>query len=154
MNISLSLSVQYVIRPNNIPSRHDFRRWVKAALLPHCSAAVLTVRIVDHDEALHLNQTYRHKPYATNVLTFNFEDEILHQNLPLLGDIVLCAPVIEHEAGVQNKALLAHYAHLVIHGVLHLQGYDHLTQSDAEVMESLEIDILKKQGFVNPYQSL
>jgi probable rRNA maturation factor len=155
MSSTLSLSVQYIIKPKNIPSRHDFRRWVKAALLKDCPPVVLTLRIVDHDEALNLNQTYRHKCYATNVLTFSFEDELLQgEQMPLLGDIVLCGPVIEQEALTQNKPLFAHYAHLVVHGVLHLQGYDHGLESEAKVMESLEKDILRKQGFANPYQSL
>lgn len=155
MTTALSLSVQYIIKPLDIPSRYDFRRWVKAALRQNGSAAEITVRIVDHDEALMLNQTYRQKAYATNVLTFNFDDAMpLLPGMPLLGDIVLCAPVIEQEAREQKKSFVAHYAHLVVHGVLHLQGYDHLVALDAEVMEALEIDILQQQGFANPYDSL
>jgi probable rRNA maturation factor len=155
MSSALSLSVQYIIKPKNIPSRYDFRRWVKAALLTDSLPAMLTVRIVDQDEALTLNQTYRQKPYATNVLTFSFEEQVCQQeNLPLLGDIVLCAPVIEQEALLQNKTLFAHYAHLVVHGALHLQGYNHVQDEEARVMEALEKEILGRQGFANPYQSL
>lgn len=151
----LSLSVQYIVKPKSIPSRHHFRRWVKAALNNACPAAEITLRIVDYEEAQGLNQTYRHKEYATNVLTFDFNENISDRvNRPVFGDIVLCASVIEEEADKQNKPLFSHYAHLVVHGVLHLQGYDHLQEKDAHVMENLEIDILQRYKIANPYLSL
>lgn len=148
---TLSLSVQYAVSREALPSRYDFRRWVKAALTPDLPAAEMTIRVVDETEGLMLNETYRHKAYATNVLTFTFDDVPLFEGMPLLGDIVLCAPVVASEAMAQHKSLLAHYAHLVVHGVLHLQGYDHLHDEDAKVMEQLETDILQRLGFSDPY---
>lgn len=161
MSWSLSLTVQYAIKPSCVPNRYDFRRWVKAALIlseaeKRDLTAEITLRIVGIDEGYFLNQTYRQKAYATNVLTFGFESEdlLLPLSPALSGDIVLCAPVIEREAQEQNKTIEAHYAHLVVHGMLHLQGYDHVIARDAEEMEALEIDILQRQGFANPYRSL
>lgn len=157
MSLALSLAVQYIIKPPSIPSRYDFRRWVRASLAADWQSVEITLRIVDLAEAQYLNKTYRDKDYATNVLTFCFdEDEILipSSDKMLRGDIVLCASVIEKETKQQNKKLFAHYAHLVVHGVLHLQGYDHVLEPDATTMESLEIAILEQQGFANPYLSL
>lgn len=157
MGLALSLAVQYIIKPPSIPSRYDFRRWVRASLNAEWQSVEITLRIVDLTEAQYLNKTYRYKDYATNVLTFCFdEDEILMPSSDkiLRGDIVLCASVVEEEAKQQNKKLFAHYAHLVIHGVLHLQGYDHVLEPDAAIMEALEIAILERQGFANPYHSL
>jgi probable rRNA maturation factor len=108
--------------------------------------AEITVRLVAESEARRLNRDYRGKDYATNVLTFVYEDGPC-----LTGDIVLCAPVIAREAREQRKALAAHYAHLVVHGALHLQGYDHEAKEDARQMEALESTILKRLGFSNPY---
>lgn len=153
MTGKLSLTVQYIIKDKSLPSRYDFRRWVKAALQPNCLAAEITLRLVDRDEALSLNTTYRHKAYPTNVLTFDFAQNLL-PTLPVFGDIVLCVPVIAQEAQMQNKSILAHYAHLVVHGVLHLQGYDHIIETEADKMETLEIQVLQQQGFTNPYISL
>lgn len=157
MSAALSLAVQYIIKPHSIPSRYDFRRWVRAALNADWSVAEITLRIVDVAEGQYLNKTYRHKDYATNVLTFCFdENEVLTPSSDdiLRGDIVLCAAIVEEEAKQQNKKLFAHYAHLVVHGVLHLQGYDHVLAQDADKMEVLEIAILEEQGFANPYHSL
>jgi probable rRNA maturation factor len=106
----------------------------------------VTIRIVDEGEARILNSTYRGKDYATNVLTFPLTEEP-----HLMGDIIICAPVALAEAKSQNKALEAHYAHLTVHGMLHLHGYDHETEAQAELMESLEISILTKLGYANPY---
>lgn len=127
----------------NVPAKSQFKKWVKAALRVDTE---VTIRIVDAQEALELNSTYRGKDYATNVLTFPLT-EVPH----LMGDIIICAPVVEAEAKAQNKPLEAHFAHLTVHGVLHLHGYDHETEPQAELMESLEITILQKLGYANPY---
>ncbi|QDC48053.1 rRNA maturation RNase YbeY [Candidatus Methylopumilus universalis] len=108
--------------------------------------AEITIRIVDNDESINLNNIYRKKKYPTNVLSFLVDDEV-----NLIGDIVLCAPVIEKEALEQSKKLEAHYAHLIIHGALHLYGYDHENKKDADIMEAKEIKILTKLGYKNPY---
>jgi probable rRNA maturation factor len=108
--------------------------------------AEITIRIVDNDESINLNNIYRKKKYPTNVLSFLVDDEV-----HLIGDIVLCAPVIKKEAIEQSKKLEAHYAHLIIHGALHLYGYDHENKKDADIMEAKEIKILTKLGYKNPY---
>ena len=108
--------------------------------------AEITIRIVDNDESINLNNIYRKKKYPTNVLSFLVDDEV-----HLIGDIVLCAPVIEKEALEQSKKLEAHYAHLIIHGALHLYGYDHENKKDADIMEAKEIKILTGLGYKNPY---
>ena len=108
--------------------------------------AEITIRIVDNDESINLNNIYRKKKYPTNVLSFLVDDEV-----HLIGDIVLCAPVIEKEALQQSKKLEAHYAHLIIHGALHLYGYDHENKKDTDIMEAKEIKILTKLGYKNPY---
>lgn len=108
--------------------------------------AEITIRIVDNDESINLNNIYRKKKYPTNVLSFLVDDEV-----HLIGDIVLCAPVIEKEALQQSKKIEAHYAHLIIHGALHLYGYDHENKKDADIMEAKEIKILTKLGYKNPY---
>ena len=113
-------------------------------------AAQLTVRLVDAEESAALNQNYRHRQGATNVLSFPFTEPFQLQP-PLLGDIVICVPLVAAEAREQNKTLLAHWAHLVVHGTLHLLGYDHLGDNQAEEMESLEIMILAQLGFADPY---
>ena len=146
MQKSFSLAVQYAadsVNQGNLPTRPQFRRWVKSALEQQ---AEITIRIVDATEGRSLNHHYRGKDYATNVLTFVYDDTD-----PLSGDVVLCAEVVEHEAQQQNKPLMAHYAHLTVHGVLHLQGYDHITDEDAAMMEEKEIGILAQLGFGNPY---
>ncbi|MCB1807111.1 MAG: rRNA maturation RNase YbeY, partial [Candidatus Competibacteraceae bacterium] len=115
-------------------------------------ATELTIRLVDEAESSMLNESYRHKQGPTNVLSFPFEAPIPEIDMPLLGDIVICVPVVEHEAAEQNKPLMAHWAHLVIHGVLHLQGYDHQTETEADVMEALEVTLLDRLGFPDPYR--
>ncbi len=152
----LSLSVQYVSTADNLPSRSQFRRWVKLALLRDVK---ITLRIADEVEARALNKDFRGKDYATNVLTFVYDDAQTPPGLPLSGeesvlsgDIVICAPVVEREARAQHKDLSAHYAHLSIHAALHLQGYDHENEQDAVVMEALETALLAKLGYADPYQ--
>lgn len=140
---ALSLSVQYASNAPDLPPRPQVRRWVRAALE---GAAVVTVRFVDAIEGRALNAEYRGRDYATNVLTFVYDDE--H---PRAGDIVLCAPVVRKEAAAQRKALADHYAHLVVHGMLHLQGHDHERAADAAAMEAREVAILARLGLPDPY---
>ncbi|MDK2126316.1 rRNA maturation RNase YbeY [Parachitinimonas caeni] len=147
----LVLSVQYAVDSNLAPSRKQFREWAHSALDKSINAAEVTLRIVDVDEGRELNAQYRGKDYATNVLTFTFDDSPLVEGMPLYGDLVLCAPVVAKEAQEQGKALDAHYAHLVVHGMLHLQGYDHIEDDEAEEMESLETQIMQQLGFPDPY---
>ena len=147
----LDLSVQYACNREGVPSRIDFRRWLRAA---EPGAARITVRIVDEDEGRELNRDYRGKDYATNVLTFAYdegEDMPLPDGLPLMGDLVLCRQVVEREAAEQCKALDAHYAHLSVHGMLHLQGFDHEDDADAEAMEAREREVLAGLGYPDPY---
>ncbi|MBL0075524.1 MAG: rRNA maturation RNase YbeY [Rhodocyclaceae bacterium] len=141
----LSLSVQYATSAINLPTRSQVRHWVRAT----CSmAATIAIRFVDEAEARSLNLSYRGKDYATNVLSFPYtEGEFL------TGDLVLCAAVVEAEAQQQGKEISAHYAHLVIHGLLHLQGLDHeRSATDAKIMEAREILILANLGISDPYQ--
>lgn len=139
----LSLSVQYASNAENMPTRAQFRRWVQAALLQDLQA---TLRIVDAEEGQALNRDFRGKDYATNVLTFVYDD-----TEPLSGDIVICAPVVAREAAEQGKTLQAHYAHMTLHAVLHLQGCDHETEAEAAEMEALETALMVKLGYPAPY---
>ncbi|GAB5606373.1 rRNA maturation RNase YbeY [Sideroxyarcus sp. TK5] len=139
----LSLSVQYASNAREVPSRQQFRRWVKAALEQDVQMAL---RIVDEIEGRALNQSYRGKDYATNVLTFVYDDSD-----PLYGDVVICAPVVAREAQEQGKDLFAHYAHLTLHAVLHLQGYDHEKKKEAERMEARETALMLKLRYPAPY---
>jgi probable rRNA maturation factor len=139
----LKLSLQIASKLAEIPAKNLFKKWAKAALRVDTE---VTIRIADEDEARILNSTYRGKDYATNVLTFP-----LTETPHLIGDIIICAPVVAIEAKAQNITPEAHYAHLTVHGVLHLHGYDHETEPQAELMESLEISILTKLGYANPY---
>ncbi len=144
---SLDLAIQFAVKAE-LPGRADFRRWAKAALRGDVAAAL---RIVDAEEGRALNRDYRGKDYATNVLTFEYGPD--PETGALTGDIVLCAPVVAKEAKDQGKPLAAHYAHLTVHGMLHLQGYDHETgQADALAMEAVESFIMQVLGFPDPYQ--
>jgi len=140
---TLSLSVQYASNDADLPGRPQIRRWDRAALL---SDATVTVRFVDAIEGRAINAEFRGKDYATNVLTFVYDDE--H---PRAGDVVLCAPVVRREAAAQGKPLADHHAHLVVHGMLHLQGFDHERRADALVMEARETAILATLGLPDPY---
>ena len=148
----LSLSVQFASEATDLPSRAQVRRWVLAAL-EH--PAEITVRFVDAEEAQALNTDFRQKNYVPNVLTFEYGE--IGQNesgQPVLGgDVVICAPVVAHEAREQNKLLQHHFAHMTIHGVLHLQGHDHVEPAEADAMEALETAILKRFRIPNPYFS-
>lgn len=143
---SFSLAVQYAADHTDLaslPTRTQFRRWVRSAVEQQ---AAITIRIVDGAEGRALNRDYRGKDYATNVLTFVYDGMD-----SLSADIVLCAEIVEQEAEHQRKVLMAHYAHLTIHGVLHAQGYDHIEDDEAVIMEQKEIAILARLGFDNPY---
>ena len=140
---ALSLSVQYASNDGELPARPQVRRWVRAALIHD---ATVTVRFVDAIEGRALNAEFRGKDYATNVLTFVYDDEN-----PRAGDVVLCAPVVRREAAAQGKPLADHHAHLVVHGMLHLQGFDHERHADAAVMEARETAILATLGLPDPY---
>ncbi|WP_426209682.1 rRNA maturation RNase YbeY [Massilia sp. TWP1-3-3] len=146
----LSLSVQYPdARLQESVTRQKVRRWVQAALL---GPAELTVRFVDAEEGRVLNRDYRNKDYATNVLTFAYnEGEELADDEPTRADIILCTDVLEQESTEQKKTLEEHAAHLIVHGVLHAQGYDHDDDDQAQEMEQLERDILAAMGYADPY---
>lgn len=145
----LSLTVQYASSAQHMPTRAQLRRWMKVALQHD---AQITLRIVDEAEGRELNRTYRGKDYATNVLTFVYDDaDSTRQSL--CGDVVICAPVVEREAAGQHRDLLAHYAHLTLHAALHLQGYQHENDDDAAEMEALEIAQMLKLGYPDPYRT-
>lgn len=131
------------------------RRWAKAALISNkAKPAEVTIRIVDTDEMTNLNDTYRGKPKSTNVLSFPLSvPEDIQHDVPILGDIVICAPYVNHEAQEQGKLQDAHWAHMVVHGIFHLLGYDHETDQEAKTMESLEIAVMHTLGFTNPYET-
>jgi probable rRNA maturation factor len=136
-----------------LPAEGDFQHWVEAALQacdPQREEAQLTIRLVEEAEITELNATYRHKDQPTNVLSFPYE-AMPGVEIPLLGDIIICAAVVAREADEQGKPLAAHWAHMVIHGTLHLLGYDHIEEDEAEEMEGLEIALLGSLGYANPY---
>jgi probable rRNA maturation factor len=150
----LDLTLQQASKAESVPARAQIKRWAQAALQPGVQNAEITFRVVDADEGQQLNREYRGKDYATNVLTFTFDDEMpAIPGLPLLGDIVLCAPVVEREAQEQGISQEAHYCHLVVHGVLHLQGFDHIEDAEAEEMEALESQIVMALGYDDPYRA-
>lgn len=135
-----------------LPSEAQIAQWAQSAVKPTLDDLEMTVRIVDEAESQMLNRTYRGKDYPTNVLSFPFESPA-EVELTLLGDLVICRQVVEREAEEQHKPLLAHWAHMVVHGCLHLLGYDHIEDDEAEEMESLERDIMQQLGFDDPYLS-
>jgi probable rRNA maturation factor len=146
MKPTLSLSLQFADkRHRHLLPRHHVIKWLRAAL---ASDAELSVRLVDAEEGQALNQGYRQKGYATNVLTFGYA-----QAPVVMADIILCAPVIEREACEQGKTLEAHYAHMLVHGALHAQGWDHIKKKEAEAMEAREREVMARLGFADPYAS-
>ena len=147
----IELDLQLASDAAELPSEADFLRWCELALRQRSADSELTIRVVDEAEARELNHTWRHKDYATNVLSFpaDIPDGIL--DIPLLGDLVICAPVVAREAAEQGKLLTAHWAHLVIHGCLHLLGYDHIEEAEAQEMETLERELLAELGHPDPY---
>ena len=155
--IRLDVAVGYATPRAGVPAATSFRRWVAAALQGRIREADLAIRIVGEDEGRALNRDYRGKDYATNVLSFPGElpPEVKLPKgvtMPLLGDIVLCAPVVAREAAEQAKPVAHHYAHLTVHGVLHLLGMDHQDEREAACMERLERDILAELGIDDPYR--
>ena len=144
MKPTLSLSLQFADKSHRdtLP-RHKVARWIKAALA--CDAEI-AVRLVDADEGLALNRDFRKQDHATNVLTFDYAKAPV-----VMADLILCAPVIEREAREQGKTLEAHYAHMLVHGTLHAQGWDHLKKKEAEAMEAREREVLAALGFNDPY---
>jgi probable rRNA maturation factor len=148
--VRLDVSVEYAIPRAGLPAAVSFRKWVAAALAGRIREADLAIRIVGTKEGRALNRHYRGRDYATNVLSFPAE---LPEGvkLPLLGDIVLCAPVVAREAREQKKAVAAHWAHLTVHGALHLLGWNHEDTREAECMEQLEREILAELGIGDPY---
>ena len=139
----LSMAVQYASEMTGLPTSAQFKRWARNTIRVDSE---ITLRIVDEPEARELNQAYREKDYAPNVLTFPLAEEPF-----IIADIVICAPVVAKEAIEQGKSLEAHFAHLTIHGVLHAHGYDHEVPAQAELMESVETQILNKIGYSDPY---
>ena len=144
MSLQIALAKNEFQAHRDVLKRHQVAKYLRHSLQ---NPAEMTVRIVQADEAQELNKSYRQKDYATNVLTFDYSQEPI-----VCADLVICAEVVEREAKEQGKTLQAHYAHLLVHGCLHAQGYDHeLGEAEAEEMEALEIQIMQKLGFDNPY---
>jgi len=143
----LDLNLQFAVKKSKRPRRSSFRRWAKAALMLDAEVAL---RVVDEAEGRTLNRDFRGKDYATNVLTFAYG--LSEANGRLSGDIVICAPVVAREAAEQGVTLDSHFAHLTIHGMLHLQGYDHETDTEAVIMESIETFIMRRLGYPDPYE--
>lgn len=147
MTVTIDLQQAY---EGTAPTAAQFEQWATAALTEVEEDCELSVRLVDEDESAELNEAYRNKQGPTNVLSFPFESPV-PLTPRLLGDLIICVPVVEREAQQQNKPLQAHWAHMVIHGCLHLLGYDHIEADEAEQMESLEINILQSLNISNPY---
>ena len=148
--MTLIVDIQMASASEEVPDPQSIERWIGAAIGNQRESTELSVRIVDAEEGQALNEQFRGSTGATNVLSFPFENES-PEPLPLIGDIVICAPVVAKEAREQNKTLNAHWAHMMIHGVLHLLGYDHQNENDANLMESLETEIMQGLGFPPPY---
>ncbi len=151
--MNYQVDIQNASAAAKLPAPSELEDYAKAVFAKHLSAAEVTIRIVDEDESAKLNQTFRSKSGPTNVLAFPLP-ESKQFGLDLLGDIVICAPLVIKEAQAQGISEKAHWAHLVIHGILHLLGFDHIKDDDAERMEAEEITILNELGFSNPYQEV
>ncbi len=147
----MAVAVQYAIGRAGLPSARSFRHWIESAQQVLAGSGSLCLRIVDEAEGRELNANWRGKDYATNVLSFPADVQIEDERW--LGDLVLCAPVIAREAAEQGKPLRHHYAHLCLHGLLHLLGHDHQTDAEAEAMEAIEIKLLAGLGIADPYAS-
>ena len=148
--MAITLDLQLASAEANLPTVSEIQLWLETAILPFQAEAEVTVRIVDNTESQQLNMQYRGKDKPTNVLSFPFQCPP-GLELALLGDLVISAPVVAAEAKQQGKSLTAHWAHMIIHGSLHLLGFDHINDADAEEMESEEILLLQQLGFTNPY---
>ncbi|MCG9786100.1 rRNA maturation RNase YbeY [Vibrio mediterranei] len=149
MAIELDLQIA-VESEQGLPSADEFQRWLDKTIIPFQQNAELTIRIVDEEESQQLNRDYRGKDKPTNVLSFPFEAPP-GVEMDLLGDMIICRQVVEKEAIEQSKPLIAHWAHMVVHGCLHLLGYDHIEDDEAEEMEALETEIMLDMGFDDPY---
>jgi len=148
--LTIELELQIASDAQTLPHPSQFREWVGSTLVNRLETAELTIRIVDVEEMTELNEMYRKKTGPTNVLSFPAEISPEFE-FPLLGDIVICASVVQREAEDANIELLAHWAHMVVHGTLHLLGYDHMNKEEAEIMEDIEKQILTKMGYPAPY---
>ncbi len=148
--LQVELDLQIASTDPDVPEDADFEAWVQAGLAGRVPAAELSIRVVDEEEGRVLNSTYRGRDYATNVLSFA-ADLPAGVDVPLLGDLVICAPVVAREAIDRDKPAHAHWAHLVIHGLLHLLGYDHVEDSEAQRMEAEERALLARLGYSDPY---
>ncbi|CAH8219528.1 rRNA maturation RNase YbeY [Vibrio aestuarianus] len=149
--MSIELDLQLAVESEQgLPTLNDFSQWLNKAVTPFQTQAEVTIRVVDVQESQQLNREYRGKDKPTNVLSFPFEAPP-GMEIDLLGDLVICRQVVEQEAQEQNKPLMAHWAHMVVHGSLHLLGYDHIEDDEAEEMESLETEIMLDMGFEDPY---
>ncbi|GAB6039494.1 rRNA maturation RNase YbeY [Endothiovibrio diazotrophicus] len=152
--MSVAVEVIYAVEGAAIPDEPHLHQWAEAALAGRADGAELAIRVVEEAESRTLNHTYRGKDQPTNVLSFPFEAPPgLEEEMPHIGDLAICAAVVAREAAEQDKAPDAHWAHMVIHGCLHLIGYDHIDEDEAETMEALEIEILAGLGYPNPYES-
>lgn len=141
------VDLQIVCCQDNLPSKKEFQTWARAVMEEFNEVIEVCIRIVDAQESQALNFAYRKKNKPTNVLSFSYGSEAR----PLLGDLIMCREVVLEEAAMQHKTPIAHFAHMTIHGMLHLLGFDHETSEEAEFMETKEVEILKKLGFENPY---
>jgi probable rRNA maturation factor len=146
----IKITIQAIASNTFIPSRYFLQRWVNKALAKQIGTSEVNIRLVSKKESAELNSTYRHKKGPTNILSFPFEPPP-ETSSPFLGDLVICAALVNQEAKQQAKPRLAHWAHLVIHGCLHLIGYDHIHDKDAIKMETIEIQLLEDLGYENPY---
>lgn len=145
-----NIILQKIIKTNSTPTKKQFAAWIDPALPVNKKNHEIVIRIVDTKEITQINKKYRSKNQPTNIISFPFEQ---HQGIKtnILGDLIICAPLVKQEAKLQHKTIKDHWAHLVIHGTLHLLGYDHIKDGEAEKMERLEIKLLKKIGIANPY---
>lgn len=151
MNYAVDLQIES--ENPTIPNQFLIQRWINEALQSRLEDAELTIRIVDEAESAELNLTYRNKQGPTNVLSFPADiPEEVELEKQLLGDLIICAPIVEREAKQQEKTSEAHWAHMVIHGTLHLLGYDHIEDKDADIMEGIEIKLLEQLGYPAPYE--
>jgi len=151
--MSITLDLQLACADSSgLPAETQFQLWLDTVVLPFQQESEVTIRIVDEAESNELNLTYRGKDKPTNVLSFPFECPPGAENFPLLGDLIICRQVVENEALEQRKTLESHWAHMVIHGSLHLLGYDHIEDGEAEEMEALEKEFMQTLCFPNPYK--
>ena len=151
--MKIKLAIQQASAASRVPAKAEVKRWVAVALKGRRKQARLSLRILDEAESAALNLRYRGKAGPTNVLSFPFEPPPgLPDPQPFMGDLAICAPVVEREAVEQGKSLEAHWAHMIVHGILHLLGHDHLDEGEAQEMEALETRILEELGFPAPYE--